>query len=567
MAYTGNCSLPTNNEPMTPEISIVIPTFNRAERLRTCLDALTKQTQPASDFEVIVVDDGSSDGTAEMLDQMTTPFALRVVRQENRGYGAARNSGCEIAVSPYLLFLDDDIIASPELVAEHLRLQQEHDGAVISGAYPHLVSANAGRLTRIRAELRSESFRKLEERVPTFRSCTSANLSLPRSLFWQAGGFDADLLRGVDIELGYRLHALGATFVFAPTAVGLEDDRETSREWMADMELRGAVSLELWRRHPLFIASDELGGMEALGHRWLGLQRLLLALRAPPRLLNVFSNVLPGAWLRSWCTFLRSYCFWRGVRRAVPDDDTWRRLARGTPILMYHAVGGRGEPPSLYVVPGRRFERQMRWLRRRGYRVIALDELVSCRLEGRLPPAKSIVVTFDDGYADNLAVAAPVLAQHGFPATIFLVSEAGSRVCWNADPDVSGRPLITPSEARELSNGLVGFGAHSRTHPDLTSLTLAEGGVEVAGSRRDLEEALGATVTTFAYPYGRWNPEIRELVRRAGYLAACTVNAGRNRPSIDPYELRRLEVRGTDSMLRFIMTVWLGDTRSLLRLR
>ena len=305
---------------MPPEISIVIPTFNRADRLRNCLDALTKQTQPASDFEVIVVDDGSSDGTAEMLEEMKPPFRLRVIPEENRGNGAARNRGAEIATAPYLLFLDDDIVASPELVAEHLRVQRAYGGAVVLGPYPLLVPTDGGRLVRSLAKVRVGYFRWLEDQTPTFAHCASGNLSLPRSLFWQAGGFAVDLPRRVDIELGYRVQELGATFVFAPRAVGAEDDRETLRERMADEELRGAVSLELWGRHPRIAASDH--GRYQLGRRWDRLRSLLLALRTPPRLIGVSCNVLPEAWLPAWWTFLYSYCFWTGVRRAVPARDT-----------------------------------------------------------------------------------------------------------------------------------------------------------------------------------------------------------------------------------------------------
>jgi len=82
---------------MAPELSIVIPTFNRARRLRACLEALGRQTQTASDFEVIVVVDGSTDETEAMLEGLLSPFALRVVLQENRGWCAARNNGAQLA--------------------------------------------------------------------------------------------------------------------------------------------------------------------------------------------------------------------------------------------------------------------------------------------------------------------------------------------------------------------------------------------------------------------------------------------------------------------------------------
>src|SRR5262245_50874255 len=98
------------------EISVIIPTYNRAERLRACLDALTRQTQPGSDFEVVVVDDGSTPETLQLLTSLTTPYPLVVISQENLGQCRALNRGAEAARGRYCLFLDDDMVASPQLV-------------------------------------------------------------------------------------------------------------------------------------------------------------------------------------------------------------------------------------------------------------------------------------------------------------------------------------------------------------------------------------------------------------------------------------------------------------------
>src|SRR5215813_8372071 len=107
------------------ELSVVIPTYNRAESLRRCLLALGQQTQSAADFEVIVVVDGSSDGTCAMLERLSTPYQLVVIEQQpNQGAAVARNRGAERASGKYCLFLDDDIVAGPALIAEHLAGQR-----------------------------------------------------------------------------------------------------------------------------------------------------------------------------------------------------------------------------------------------------------------------------------------------------------------------------------------------------------------------------------------------------------------------------------------------------------
>src|SRR5581483_11753966 len=116
------------------ELSVVIPTFNRASRLRTCLEALAHQTQPAEDFEVVVVVDGSTDDTRQMLSELKLPFLLRVIEQPNQGQCAARNHGAQVASGRTLLFLDDDIIPGPDLISTHLAAHQEHSGIVGIGS-------------------------------------------------------------------------------------------------------------------------------------------------------------------------------------------------------------------------------------------------------------------------------------------------------------------------------------------------------------------------------------------------------------------------------------------------
>jgi peptidoglycan/xylan/chitin deacetylase (PgdA/CDA1 family) len=342
--------------------------------------------------------------------------------------------------------------------------------------------------------------------------------------------------------------------------------RRASRELMADAEKQGGIALELWRRDPPLIRRIELGRWGEVGRSQAAIRLALLTLRVPPRFLDLLGKVMPrGSSTRGWYRFLHDYCYWRGVRRTV-DTDTWRRLTRGTPILSYHAIGAPGERASRYVVPLRRFERQMRWLKWRGYNAIHLDELISCLREHRLPPAKSVVITFDDGYVDNRLFAAPLLERLGLPATIFLVTSAGERNIWDGSEEaLAGRPLISLGDTRELRGGLVAFGAHTRTHVDLTKVDESAVHSEVAGSRTELAAALGEPVTAFAYPYGRWTPAVQEAVRKAGFNGACATNAGRNPVSADPYALNRLEVRGDSSLIRFALTPWLGDIRMPLR--
>src|SRR2546422_431865 len=112
-------------------ISIVIPTYNRLDRLKRVLAALEYQTYAHAYFEVIVVSDGATDGTNEYLSTVETPLNLATVIQPNKGVAAARNRGVERASGDIVLFLDDDVIPVPQLLAEHLHIHRSSDGEVV----------------------------------------------------------------------------------------------------------------------------------------------------------------------------------------------------------------------------------------------------------------------------------------------------------------------------------------------------------------------------------------------------------------------------------------------------
>lgn len=549
------------------ELSVIIPTYNRAEQLHTCLDALSRQTQPAADFEVVVVVDGSIDGTDEMLTKLVTPYVLRVLRQENSGQHVARNHGVAIARGRYCLFLDDDIVADPRLVAEHLRVQREHGGVVAIGQIPITLSPDADWFMRYFAQGWTRHYTRLNQgiRPPSWTDCYGGNLSVSRAAFLAAGGFAADVPRSHDVELAYRLERQGLSFVYVPDAIGIEEVRKGVCERAADNERSGAAWVKLYQRHPPMLP-HLLGNFAEASRREVLLRRILLALDISPRLLACMGPLLRKcSWTYSWYCLLNNYCYWRGVRRAILDRDTWRRLTRGTPILMYHAFGGPGEPPSRYVVPMRRFARQMAWLKRMGYRVLGLEEFLHYRRENRLPPARSVVITIDDGYADTRTIAYPILRRYGFPATIFPVSErVGAINHWAHRGELRGRPLLSWLDIQDLLSNDMQFGAHTRTHPVLTSVSFGQAREEIEGSRADLESKLQVPIRVFAYPYGEYNSTTQLIVEQAGFLGSCGISSGLNTPKTPLHALRRIAIWGTDSLVHFALKLWLGD-RCMLR--
>jgi glycosyltransferase involved in cell wall biosynthesis len=299
---------------MPPEVSVIVPSHNRRDLLRACLDSLDQQSAPLDTFEVVVVIDGSTDGTAEMLSAYAPSFALSVLTQPQAGASAARNAGAGSARGGVLLFVDDDMTASPSLVAAHLAAHRKEDGIVGVGAIARRIPADADRFALIRAQAAREHNEHLSMRPLSYLDCYGGNCSVPRSVFVEIGGFSVDLPVLNDLEFAYRLRDGGARFVFVADAVVTEERRDDWREILADRELRGRIAVELQRRDPLIVAETELCEYEPLRGFWLPLRRVCLALRVPPRQLARLGFLLPSRrWSAAWFGFVFSYSYWRGV--------------------------------------------------------------------------------------------------------------------------------------------------------------------------------------------------------------------------------------------------------------
>lgn len=324
-------------------------------------------------------------------------------------------------------------------------------------------------------------------------------------------------------------------------------------------EQRGALFVELWRKNPKLL-SQLLGDFYDTSRRGIFLRRFLLALRIPPVWLEII-----GKWIvdpiakDKWSIFLRQYCFWRGVRRAMGAGETWRRLTYGVPILMYHAFGGKGEAATRYVLPIRNFKMQMWLLRLLRYRVISLDEYLEFLVEGQLPPVRAIVLTIDDGYEDNYLLVYPVLKQFGFPTTIFLVSNyLGKTNRWDPDSVLTGRALFGLREAKEMQENGISFGAHTHSHPALTRLSKEDVTEQICRSKVELEHILGRPIRLFSYPYGDYDQKVAAVVQKAYFEAACTTDTGLNTFQTPIFALRRTEIFGTFSLWRFLRAVSSG---------
>lgn len=239
------------------------------------------------------------------------------------------------------------------------------------------------------------------------------------------------------------------------------------------------------------------------------------------------------------------------------------------PVLMFHHVeavpGPDLEPPPLHAdsyLSRRQLARLLDLLAARGHHTLTLAEAATRHGAGRPLPRRAVVLTFDDGCRCFREHALPELAARGMTATLFAVSALlGGVNEWDRQSDAPGahRPRGAP-ELRERAESLldaaglravaaagIEVGSHGRRHRDLTACAAAELEAETAGSRAELEQALGGPVRTFCYPYGRLDAAAHAAVRRAGYAAGAAIHGLSAARHGDLFALPRLPVNPCDS--------------------
>jgi peptidoglycan/xylan/chitin deacetylase (PgdA/CDA1 family) len=226
-------------------------------------------------------------------------------------------------------------------------------------------------------------------------------------------------------------------------------------------------------------------------------------------------------------------------------------------ILMYHEVT-KDKPADIHAVSEAQFRSQMSWLREAGFTTVGLSHLLSASTGGASHglPANGLVITFDDGYRDNYTTAWPILAEYGLSATIFLVAgRMGLTSDWRAGA-LSQSPLLSWAEAREMAKAGIGLGSHTVSHSDLASLDLPGADRELREARDLIEQALGRSVDSLAYPYGRFTPAVQGIARQVGYQVACSCPTDYVGPTnADPYDLRRITMLATDQHADFVAKV------------
>ena len=257
--------------PDTPAVSVVIPTYNRRAQLAQALDGLAKQDPVDGGFEVIVVSDGSTDGTDEFLGSTSLPLPVQAIRQPNAGPAAARNRGIDTAEGELVVFIDDDVVPEPGFLAAHLaRHDHPDDDLVVIGPMVTPANSHLSPWVRWEQDMLYKQYAAMQrgDWEATSRQFYTGNASVARRHLLDAGGFDPAFRRAEDVELAYRLAQRGLNFTFDPAAIVTHYAERSYEAWLAAAYAYGrndvvfgrdrgqawlldAISNEFHRRHRL----------------------------------------------------------------------------------------------------------------------------------------------------------------------------------------------------------------------------------------------------------------------------------------------------------------------------
>jgi GT2 family glycosyltransferase/peptidoglycan/xylan/chitin deacetylase (PgdA/CDA1 family) len=542
-----------------PGVSIVIPTYRRRDVLVRMIKELDRQVY--GEFEVVVVVDGSTDGTSAALRHLALSFPLALIEQANSGAAAARNAGAAAATGELLLFLDDDMAAHPRLLVEHV--QSHADGAdIVLGHVPlHRESPMTVLSKGVErwAERRRERLAAFSDGLPGVELLTG-QMSISKTAFQSLGGFDVSFTRhglfgGEDRDFGVRAFRSDLRIVFNERAISYQLYAVDPSDYTRRSAEAGRAAVELKAKHP-GLTHDFTAGRTFTtrpSRAFFGLLGLAPPVLSRPLRALAEHRVRSGRLDRNTYRLffaLQTMEYQRGSRLA----ERALRTECGV-VLAYHAICDLSGDPVVadYGVPPQRFAEHLDLLSRTGRSFVSLASMVRALDGGEPLPPRAILVTFDDAYADLLTTACPILTERGIHAAVFVVAGMiGGTNDWDRAAGARELALLDADGIRAAAALGIAVGSHGLTHQPLVELGEAELNEELVESA-DRLAALGLPKPlAFSYPYGRWNAEVVEAVRAAGYAVAFTTRRGVVRRDVR-YALPRVEVLASDTA----RAVWL----------
>lgn len=230
---------------------------------------------------------------------------------------------------------------------------------------------------------------------------------------------------------------------------------------------------------------------------------------------------------------------------------------RSVPILMYHSLSDRAQPRfRKFALPPALFAKQMAYLAQQHYTTLTVSQYVAAVSSGAALPASTVVLTFDDGFADFYTEALPILENYGFAATLYVTTGFVNNTSRFLQREQEmARPMLTWDQLIDIAARGIECGAHSHQHLQVDVLPRDLARDEIVRSKQVLEEKLHRPIASFAYPYGYYQSAVKQLVQAAGYSSACAVRYRLSSLADDPFALSRLIVTADASLEQFVELV------------
>jgi GT2 family glycosyltransferase len=326
---------------MMPEVSVIIPTYNRRDSAERALQALTHQTLAPELYEVIVSIDGSLDGTREMVTSFPAPFRLDYIWHSNQGRAAACNAGIRKAQGEVLVILDDDMEPAPDCLERHSNAHPTGSRFGVMGAVPIRCENTDPQVASYVAAKFNQHLENLARpgHQLALRDFYSGHFSIRREVLMQAGLFDEAfrIYGNEDLELSLRLKKSDVKLIYDPATLAYQHYSKDFAALAQDTIGKGRTAILLASKHPEVLPELQLRAYKQDSWRWRLARAILLALsRWSPsmpdkviRLMKRFEQQ-QAKHLHLYYRFVLDYLYWQGAQMALYED---RQRAHGLSSL------------------------------------------------------------------------------------------------------------------------------------------------------------------------------------------------------------------------------------------
>ncbi len=318
--------------------SVVIPTHNRSDCLQKMLKALSRQTLAKGQFEVIVVMDGCTDNSEELLKQTQTDFHLEYVLQQQAGQARARNVGVQLAHADVIVFLDDDVIPEPECLEHHLRNHSAGNSIAVLGQAHIALPLHPSLYQKVVWAWWEDRYHEMQQpgRIVSYRDFCVGNASLLKNDFISVGGFDESFAGygGEDFDLGYRLLKKGVVFHFEDKAVAWHYHETSPYQVLKNMYQEGMHDVILATKYP-----EIRRGLRLMQHT----QAIDFLMQKPLLAKGLIIGLKPFLFIyealgfrRLWRNLfgkLRHCSYWQGVYQQLGSFKAYQQFCEAAPPI------------------------------------------------------------------------------------------------------------------------------------------------------------------------------------------------------------------------------------------